>query len=146
MRTQAENDQVVARIAPGGSAVKAHLGFTDAAVEGSFAWTDGTAVSYTNWAAHEPNDGGEGEDCTALAAQHLLYSSWNDVRCDEALGYVCRGATPPPAPPLGWALELSGGAAIERGALRLTSAPEWDDPDWWDAASPAPAPPPPPPP
>ena len=95
MRTQAENDQVVSRIAPGGSAVKAHLGFTDVAVEGSFAWTDGTAVSYTNWAAHEPNDGGEGEDCTALAAQHLLYSSWNDVRCDEALGYVCRGATPP---------------------------------------------------
>ena len=134
MRTQAENDQVVARIAPGGSAVKAHLGFTDAAVEGAFAWTDGTAVSYTNWAAHEPNDGGEGEDCTALAAQHLLYGSWNDVRCDEALGYVCRGATQPPAPPVGWTLELSGGAAIERGALRLTSAPEWDDPDWWDAA------------
>ena len=135
IHSQAENDQVVARIAPDGTAVKAHIGFTDMAVEGSFAWTDGTAVTYTNWGPDEPNDNGEGEDCTALAAQHLLYSTWNDVGCEEELGYACRGATlPPPAPPVGVVLELSGGASVERGALRLTAAPEWDDPDWWEEA------------
>lgn len=41
------------------------IGFTDAAVEGSFVWTSGEAVTYTNWNGGEPNDSG-GEDYTVM--------------------------------------------------------------------------------
>ena len=70
-----------------------HIGLTDAAVEGSFVWTDGTEMSYTRWAPGDSSDG----DCAVL---RLDAGDWIHASCGEArAGYVCRGATMPPTPP-----------------------------------------------
>ena len=57
----------------------------DLAVEGSWVWSNGEPVAYTNWSPGEPNDSA-GEDC-----QQILWSgyAWNDLNCASALPYVC---------------------------------------------------------
>ena len=52
------------------------LALTDENQEGSFEWTTGASVDYTNWNQNEPNDFGTGEDYTAVR----LDGSWNDVK------------------------------------------------------------------
>jgi hypothetical protein len=53
------------------------LGGTDQAVEGSFAWVDATAFSYTNWAGGEPNNSGN-EDFIAMDLRSGVWA-WNDA-------------------------------------------------------------------
>ena len=64
------------------------VGFTDQDEEGTFAWTTGEPVEYTDWAAGEPNDYGTGEDCT-----EILWSgyAWNDYDCDDWRPFICEG-------------------------------------------------------
>ncbi|HKS38960.1 MAG TPA: FG-GAP-like repeat-containing protein, partial [Verrucomicrobiae bacterium] len=52
-------------------------GFTDQAVEGTFAWISGESVTFTNWNPGEPNNGGGGgnEDFTSF----LTSGFWNDA-------------------------------------------------------------------
>ncbi|MGK7899453.1 MAG: DUF4347 domain-containing protein [Xenococcus sp. (in: cyanobacteria)] len=50
-------------------------GLTDRAQEGEFEWASGQAVTYTNWAANQPNNFGRGEDFTVL----LTNGKWNDA-------------------------------------------------------------------
>lgn len=52
------------------------IGFSDAISEGNFVWYDGSPISYTNWAAGEPNNSGD-EDCTQIYPD----GSWNDLNC-----------------------------------------------------------------
>lgn len=51
------------------------IGFTDQAVEGTWAWISGQAVTYTNWASGEPNNAG-GED---YAVMNWSGINWNDL-------------------------------------------------------------------
>ncbi|MBI3519122.1 MAG: gliding motility-associated C-terminal domain-containing protein [Bacteroidetes bacterium] len=53
------------------------IGFSDAITEGSFVWYDGSPISYTNWAAGEPNNAGGNENCTQIYTD----GSWNDLNC-----------------------------------------------------------------
>ncbi len=53
----------------------AWIGYNDIASEGNFVWTDGSPVSYINWADGEPNDAG-GEDATVINWSGI---SWNDL-------------------------------------------------------------------
>lgn len=64
------------------------IGLDDVAVEGTFAWQDGTPVDYTAWAGGEPNDAGGNEDCGHIA--EWAGGGWNDIPCDFGLPYVCR--------------------------------------------------------
>ena len=57
------------------------IGFSDAAVEGDFVWSDGLGGTWTNWASGEPNDSG-GEDCTYLRAGA---GDWNDISCTATM-------------------------------------------------------------
>lgn len=59
------------------------IGFTDMAVEGTWAWTNGDAVTYTNWAGGEPNNAG-GEDYAVV--NWLASGQWNDLP-DTGAGY-----------------------------------------------------------
>ncbi len=51
------------------------IGFTDQAVEGTFAWISGEAITYTNWNSGEPNNAGGSEDYTEMTN----LSNWNDL-------------------------------------------------------------------
>ncbi|HQR06434.1 MAG TPA: C-type lectin domain-containing protein [Gemmatales bacterium] len=57
INTVAENTWVTTNFSQfGGINRPIWLGLNDAAVEGSFVWTSGEAVTYTNWAPGEPNN------------------------------------------------------------------------------------------
>jgi hypothetical protein len=51
-----------------------YIGMTDNVSEGVFRWSNGAAVTYTNWAAGEPNDWQGFEDYASWAG-----GQWNDL-------------------------------------------------------------------
>ena len=56
------------------------IGLNDIAVDGTFEWDDGTAVSYTNWTSDLENHQQRlPEDCTVV--QSNLSYQWNDAQC-----------------------------------------------------------------
>ncbi|KAJ8402327.1 hypothetical protein AAFF_G00368160 [Aldrovandia affinis] len=79
------------------------IGLSDRIHEGKFAWVDGSAVKYTNWADKEPNNSGdEGEHCAAISHNHLVTGRWNDDNCEQSRGWVCyrkKSSTIPVPPP-----------------------------------------------
>ena len=60
----------------GGTSRRIWIGFNDNAVEGTFAWSDGSAAAYTNWNAGEPNNAGAGEDVAEFLGGQ---GTWNDM-------------------------------------------------------------------
>lgn len=60
------------------------IGYSDAAVEGTWKWWDETVATYTKWNAGEPNNAGN-EDCAALYPANV----WNDLPCEAALPILC---------------------------------------------------------
>ena len=71
----AEDSFVLSLVTPG----EWWIGFSDAAVEGNFDWSDGTAVDFTNWSPGEPNNSGN-EDFTLV---NTGSTKWNDVGATE---------------------------------------------------------------
>jgi hypothetical protein len=61
------------------------IGGTDSAVEGNWAWSDGSAWSYSNWATMEPN-GGTRESCAMV---YTLDGGWIDILCTDPLDFAC---------------------------------------------------------
>ncbi|GAB6021415.1 hypothetical protein CHUAL_004024 [Chamberlinius hualienensis] len=53
-------------------------------IDGEWKNSDGTLVSYTNWAPGEPFNVRNKEDCVKLG------NNWNDVQCDLRHGFMCR--------------------------------------------------------
>ncbi len=51
------------------------LGLTDAAQEGTFAWIDGTPLTYTNWATGEPSNDDDEEHFVEIRGG----GKWNDI-------------------------------------------------------------------
>lgn len=76
----AENARLAARI---GDVV--WLGLNDRSVEGTFVWESGSASTFENWDANEPNNFGGGEDCAAMRGDAL----WNDAPCDAIYMPLC---------------------------------------------------------
>jgi hypothetical protein len=60
-------------------------GFTDQAVEGTWAWVTGEPVVYTSWAGGEPNDYGGNEDYMQL---NWSGTTWNDNNGAAAFPYI----------------------------------------------------------
>jgi len=60
----------------GGSGESFWIGFADAASEGTFTWVNGDPVTYTNWAAGEPNNLGD-EDYGQFNFSGV--GDWNDL-------------------------------------------------------------------
>jgi hypothetical protein len=84
------------------------IGLSDSQVESVFTWSDGSPLSYSNWALAEPNDAGGAEDCTTILGGGLSnpgvqgIGRWNDLSCTNARPFVCStlsAPAPPPPPP-----------------------------------------------
>ncbi|MGK0357836.1 MAG: hypothetical protein ACI9U2_000119 [Bradymonadia bacterium] len=74
------------RTARGVAAEDFWIGLTDRETEGAFVWADGTSdEAYNAWAGGEPNDYGDGEDCTHFRGD----ARWNDTTCDGARAVIC---------------------------------------------------------
>eukprot|EP00978_Attheya_sp_CCMP212_P047363 scaffold421330_cov55-Attheya_sp.AAC.1 len=71
----AEENWLVADIRYGSDA---YIGLVDYALEGTFVWTDGSDVNFTNYRVGEPNNNGGGEDCTSMYSDSNV---WNDMPC-----------------------------------------------------------------
>jgi cysteine-rich repeat protein len=82
--SEAERDRVL-----GYGAGDHYLGLNDEALEGSFVWSSGEAVTYTAWAVGEPNNSNN-EDCATMNAE----GGWNDLRCTEQRRPFCESALP----------------------------------------------------
>ena len=69
------------------------IGLTDQAVEGTFVWTSGEPVAYTNWAAGEPNNSGGDENWVQiLPSSDSRYPGWNDApNLAGPFGFVMNG-------------------------------------------------------
>lgn len=62
------------------------IGLTDTEIEGTFVWSDGSTVVYTNWDDGEPNNEYGIGDCVILVAN----GKWNDTPCSMWYEYVCK--------------------------------------------------------
>ncbi|MCH2224021.1 MAG: HYR domain-containing protein, partial [Crocinitomicaceae bacterium] len=67
------------------------IGLSDQNIEGMFEWSNGDALSYTNWAGNEPNNLGPGGNCCGAADYVALKGSsgyWYDRRACKKYEYV----------------------------------------------------------
>ena len=58
--------------------------------------TDGTLLSWTNWASPDPNDGEGGSDCSIYICgmnSGNLDLIWRDRRCNQLYAFVCESTT-----------------------------------------------------
>lgn len=53
---------------------------------GGWHWADETGAEYFNWNDGEPN----GEDSEECVEMYAIGGKWNDIRCEETKGYVCK--------------------------------------------------------
>ncbi len=109
----------------GGTSRRLWIGFNDVAVEGSFAWTDGTPAGYSNWNGGEPNDSAPGEDVAEMLGTQGV---WNDMP-DSGGGFphiavIELGSTPPPPPCLG---DLDGDGSVSGFDLGILLG-QWGQP------------------
>jgi hypothetical protein len=82
------------------------IGFTDQAVEGTWVWTSGDPVTYTNWDLNEPDNSND-EDY-AVMNWHSTDSGWNDWREGNHLtGIIEVASQVVPLPPSAWLLGSS---------------------------------------
>lgn len=89
----AATNSVAQSLALGGDAF---IGATDAVTEGAFQWPDGSGLTFQNFRAGEPNNGGGQfeEDC--LIIEGKLGGSWDDRPCAPpptgtgVYAYVCQ--------------------------------------------------------
>ena len=54
----------------------------------NFLWSDGTPWDYRNWAADEPNDVVDEEDCVQTWTSYG--SQWNDLACSRVETFICK--------------------------------------------------------
>jgi hypothetical protein len=65
----------------------AFFGATDSVNEGTFLWTDGSSLTYNNFRAGVPDNGGGGmyqEDCLVIEGNKTPDDTWDDRPCDPS--------------------------------------------------------------
>ncbi len=120
---------------PGNTSQIFWIGLNDAANEGTFVWSNGEPVGYTNFEPGEPNNytGGaigtpDGEDYVAInwyygnAVGGAVYGSWNDT--PNAGTTFAGGATQPYAAIIEFVPEPSS-FALATGLLLSLAAADW---------------------
>ncbi|KAJ8040401.1 Alpha-N-acetylgalactosamine-specific lectin [Holothuria leucospilota] len=63
-------------------------GLNDIDEDGTFVWSDGSPVTYTNWGGTQTdNDNG---DCVTMAVKRVSdKGQWKDIKSSEKIGYMC---------------------------------------------------------
>jgi len=114
-----QEDQRVTELQAAAGGDPVWIGLNDLDQEGSWEWTTGEPVTYTNWAPGEPNDA-DGEDCVHVeGAAHPVHAwRWNDLSChrstrdypsgDYPLGYICEYDVPGDPCPEGYTYVREG--------------------------------------
>ncbi|XP_070684540.1 uncharacterized protein [Pempheris klunzingeri] len=65
------------------------IGLTDRQREGTWKWVDGTPLTTSYWAPHEPNGiQYRDEDCAEIKLFHQE-NNWNDESCDRRRSWIC---------------------------------------------------------
>ena len=94
------------------------IGFNDVALEGTFVWVNGEPVTYTNWNAGEPNNGGgtvSDEDYTAIYGfGSPTPGTWNDTINVSGNGIGEYGVVEIPEPTTALCLLATGLVLITR--------------------------------
>lgn len=86
--TSAQENALLLNLAAGG--VDFWLGGNDRAQEGEWRWITIESMTYVNWRAGEPNNGGNSgvvENCMIIEAD--MGGTWDDRPCDYAYPYLC---------------------------------------------------------
>ncbi|KAL7876141.1 hypothetical protein AOLI_G00111040 [Acnodon oligacanthus] len=91
------------------------LGGTDAAQEGVWVWTDGSAFDYINWSTGQPDNAGSAENCMEMN----FPVNWNDVTCSVSFPSVCSKDITTTAVPL----TAVPTTAVPLTAVALTTVP-----------------------
>jgi hypothetical protein len=81
----AEEDGFVASL----SSDNLWLGASDLQTDGSFVWSDGSPIVFSNWGAAQP-DAFPGPDC--IEKRQEPGEPWYDQPCDNLRLYVCESA------------------------------------------------------
>jgi len=102
-----------------GASTRYWIGFNDAAVEGTWVWSSGEAVTYTNWAGGEPNNSTPppvGEDYAVLNWSGAAWNDWDHQRTDyrNIFGIAEIQSVPEPVTMLLLGLGLVGLAGVSR--------------------------------
>lgn len=87
---QIESEQEDTFIA-GLSASSLWIGASDTVVDGSFVWSDGSAIVFTNWGPAQP-DAYPGPDC--VEKRQEANEPWYDQPCGDAKRFVCESPAP----------------------------------------------------
>lgn len=86
-----ENDVVFLDVMTFATTSARWIDLSDQASEGTFVWSTGEAVSFTNWASGEPNNGSGAEDCVEF---RFFDNEWNDAACGGARPFICEYEPP----------------------------------------------------
>nr|XP_033798851.1 mannose-binding protein-like [Geotrypetes seraphini] len=64
---------------------QAFLGITDIQIEGTFQYSTGEEITYSNWNVNEPNNVNGNEECVALRSD----GKWYDIICTNKMLLIC---------------------------------------------------------
>ncbi|XP_072418183.1 lectin-like [Chiloscyllium punctatum] len=70
------------------------IGLNDVHKEGTFQWSDGSALDFIFWMKGEPSDSGGREDCVQILFRKSV--QWNDSHCYLRFCSLCSYKLPPP--------------------------------------------------
>jgi hypothetical protein len=73
------------------------IGFTDQAVEGTWVWSSGEPVTYTNWALGEPNNSNDEDFAVMNWTPTAQVGNWNDLP-NSGFSFASRGIIEIPVP------------------------------------------------